>query len=369
MASIQKIKSTLTGDIAYRVQVRVKGREPQSKTFPNKKEAEMWASSTEAAIREGRNFPHMKAMRTPFADVVARYRESILKGTKRAEKYDQHLEWWLNKFHGKTLGEITSDIIAEARDELAAGTYTRAKPKTNREGRVTIPKAYKRSGSTVNRYLGTLSHVFTVAMKEWRLVDRNPVADISKKKESRGRVRFLSDDEREALLAACERSDWPLLRPLVLLAISTGARRSELINLKWADVDLKQNRAIVHDTKNGDSRVLPLVGKALEAIREVKLQNSARSEYVFPQPSGFPGPFVHFEAHWYAALQVAGIQNMRFHDLRHTTASYLAQQGASLLEIADTLGHRTMAMVKRYSHLAQSHKVSVIEKMAKNRGL
>jgi integrase len=155
----------------------------------------------------------------------------------------------------------------------------------------------------------------------------------------------------------------------VLLAISTGARRGELVRLKWTDVDLKNARAIVHDTKNGDPRVLPLVGKALPALRELKLQGSALSEWVFPQPSGFPGPFESFDAHWYAALKAAAIEDFRFHDLRHTCASYLASQGATLLEIADTLGHRTMQMVQRYAHLAQSHKVAAIEKMAKERGL
>jgi integrase len=153
----------------------------------------------------------------------------------------------------------------------------------------------------------------------------------------------------------------------VLLAISTGARRGELIRLKWADVDLKAQRAIVNETKNGERRTLPLVGKALEALCE--LQGPGDNEYVFPQPSGFPGPYESFDAHWYAALEQACILDMRFHDLRHTTASYLAQQGASLLEIADTLGHKTLSMVKRYSHLAQSHKVSVIERMAKEKGL
>ena len=156
---------------------------------------------------------------------------------------------------------------------------------------------------------------------------------------------------------------------MVALAISTGARRGELIHLKWSDIDLKANRATVQDTRNGDPRVLPLVGKSLEALREMKLQGSAKSEFVFPQPSGFPGPYEHFDQHWYDALEAAGIANLRFHDLRHTTASYLAQQGASLLEIADTLGHRTMSLVKRYSHLAQSHKVSVIERMAREKDL
>ena len=89
-----------------------------------------------------------------------------------------------------------------------------------------------------------------------------------------------------------------------------------------------------------------------------------RSEYVFPQPSGFPGPYEYFDAHWHAASKAAGIEDMRFHDLRHTTASMLAvQEKASLLEIADVLGHKTLAMVKRYSHLVVDHKAKVIDRL------
>jgi len=369
MASIQKLVSPLTAEVSYRAQVRVRGYPVQSKTFPNKKEATQWANSLEAAIRENRFFPQAKASRTTFAEVVERYRSSMLNDSNWGKKFDQNLEWWLNQFSGLTLSEITPDRVASARDELATGTYVRGKSYKNKKGELIEPKRYKRSGATVNRYLATLSKLFSIAMKEWRLCERNPVADISKKKEGRGRTRFLTDEERESLLAACQQSAWPPLYALVLLAISTGARRGELINLKWTEIDLKNNRAAVLDSKNGDPRILPLVGKALDAIRELKLNNSARSEYVFAQPSGFPGPFVHFDSHWYAALELADIKDMRFHDLRHTTASYLAQQGASLLEIADTLGHRTMQMVKRYAHLAQSHKVTAIEKMAKEKGL
>lgn len=371
MASIQRVVSPLTNEISYRAQVRVKGHATQGKTFPNKKEAQQWANSIEAAIRENRYFPHAKASRTLFVDLIERYRADVLPQLKASGRpaRERHLNWWKNRFMGKTVGEITSDIVAEARDELAKGSYVRGKERKSKTGAVISPKEYKRSGATANRYIAALSHVFTIAIKEWRLADRNPVRDVSKKKEGRGRVRFLSDEERDELFKSCRASDWSMLFTLVVLAITTGARRGELINLKWTDVDLKKARAIVHDTKNGESRTLPLVGKALEALREAKLNNSAKSEYVFPQPSGFPGPYLGFDAHWYAALDAAAIEDMRFHDLRHTTASYLAQQGASLLEIADTLGHKTMSMVKRYAHLAQSHKVSAIERMAKEKGL
>jgi integrase len=211
--------------------------------------------------------------------------------------------------------------------------------------------------------------VLSFAVKERRLLDRNPVGDISRKKESRGRTRFLSDVERGALLDACANSGWPTLRTLVLLAITTGARRGELLSLRWSDVDLKAGRALVRETKNGEQRTLPLAGKALEALRELKLQGSARSEHVFLQPSGLPGPYEHFDAHWYAALETAAIADFHFHDLRHTTASMLAAQGASLLEIADVLGHKTLAMVKRYSHLVVDHKAKVIERLVIAKGL
>ena len=370
MASIQRVESPLTGSISYRAQVRVKGRPALSETFPNRKEAKDWAASVEAAIREGRHFPHMRAKRMTFAGLADRYRTSVLADVKALSKAtrEQHLKWFAEFFLGQTVAEITPDRVAEARDALAAETFSRGKVRTLK-GKEVPPKAYKRSGATVNRYLATLSHMFTMGVREWRLIDRNPIRDITKKKEARGRVRFLSNDERESLLKACANCAWKPLHTLVLLAISTGARRGELINLTWSNLDLKTARATVYETKNGETRVLPLVGRALEALRELKLQGSAKSEFVFPAPSNFPEPYTNFDSVWYDTLRAAHIENFRFHDLRHTCASYLASQGASLLEIADVLGHKTMSMVKRYSHLAQSHKVTAIEKMATERGL
>ncbi len=370
MASIQRITSPLTGETRYRVQVRVKGRPSQSETFPNIKEAKSWAASLETAAREDRNFPHLRARRTKFSALTERYRTTVLVDMPELaqQRREQHLAFWNKKFEGRTLAEITPEAIAEVRDELAIGTFTRGKVHTVRR-RTVAPKAYKRTGATVNRYLATLSRLFTIASREWQLTDRNPVRMISKKKEARARVRFLSDAERTVLLKACEDSRWPALHTLVLLALSTGARRGELINLKWKDLDLKDARAIIPRTKNGDARTLPLVGKALAALRALKLKGSALSPWVFQQPSGLPGPYANFDDHWRTALKESGIEEFRFHDLRHSCASCLAAQGSSLLEIADTLGHRSMAMVKRYAHLTQTHKVAALEKMAQERGL
>jgi integrase len=380
MASIQRIKSPLTGSISYRVQVRVKGRPAQSETFPNQLEAKRWGAATETAIREGKHFPHLKAGKTTFAALVDRYNESVLKDAKPKAQLNakKQLKWWNERFVGLTLADMTPERIAEARDALSEECFTRGIERTNKvTGVVTPPNEFKRTAATVNKYMSVLSRMFNLAVREWRLMDRNPAADVSKKKEPRGRIRFLTDDERTRLLEACGRSNWKGLRALVLLAISTGARRGELINLTWDDIDRKVargkheppiGRAIVRETKNGEPRVLPLVGKALEAVRALKLQGSAKNDCVFAQPSGLPGPYVHFDQCWQDALIAAQIKNFRFHDLRHTTASYLAAQGASLLEIADTLGHKTLAMVRRYAHLAQNHKVGAIERMVKGRG-
>jgi integrase len=381
MASIQSIKSPLTGAISYRVQVRVKGRPALSETFPNKLEAKKWGAATETAIREGKHFPHLKAGKTTFAALVTRYTENVLNEAKAKARINtgKQLMWWSDRFAGMTLADMTPDRIAEARDALAAETFSRGKEHEDKKtGIVTPPKQFKRTAATINKYMSVLSRMFNLAVREWRLMDRNPAADISKKKEPRGRIRFLTDDERTKLLEACGNSDWKALQALVLLAISTGARRGELINLKWSDVELKlprpdnepaAGRALVRESKNGEARVLPLAGRALEALKMLKLQGSAKNEYVFAQLSGLPGPYVHFDQYWQDALTAAEIKNFRFHDLRHTTASMLAAQGASLLEIADVLGHKTLAMVKRYSHLAQSHKVAAIERMVAAKGL
>jgi len=108
---------------------------------------------------------------------------------------------------------------------------------------------------------------------------------------------------------------------------------------------------------------------SFEALRTLERTNRGRSRFVFPSRDEPDRPYAAFDGLWYGALARAGIADFRIHDLRHTCASYLASQGASLLEIADVLGHRTMAMVKRYSHLAQEHKTSVIERMTRARGL
>ena len=214
MASIQRIKSPLTGVISYRAQVRVKGRPTKSETFPNKKEAQNWASGLESAIRENRQHPHLAGGKKSFAESAKRYLDTVVNEAKDLATRKMHLEWFAEQFIGLTLAEITRINVAAARDALAREKFTRGKDELNDDGTVkAAANEYQRSGATINRYLATLSHMLNVAKKEWRLIDRNPVSDISKKKESRGRTRFLSEVERTRLLEACKANGWPQLHP------------------------------------------------------------------------------------------------------------------------------------------------------------
>ncbi len=185
---------------------------------------------------------------------------------------------------------------------------------------------------------------------------------IKKPTEPRGRVRFLDDDERERLLKACRESDNEWLYLCVILALSTGMRQGELMGLKWPDVNLKDGFIILHETKNGERRRVPIAGLALELLRDHSKVRRLDTPLLFPgrknpdQPISLRKPFE-------TALKRAEITDFHWHDLRHCTASYLAMGGASLAEIAEILGHKTLQMVKRYSHLSDGHVSNVVASM------
>jgi integrase len=153
--------------------------------------------------------------------------------------------------------------------------------------------------------MAALSHAFTMTVKEWGWLEDSPLRRVTKPKEPRGRVRFLSDDERERLLDACRVSDNPYLYPVVVLALSTGARKMEILRLRIRDVDCQRQVITLHATKNGERRVLPLQGHALELVQNHAKIRRIDSPFVFPSRNG-KKPFDIRRA-WEAALKKAGI--------------------------------------------------------------
>lgn len=273
----------------------------------------------------------------------------------------QRIAWWVDRLGQRPAASITDDDVFAGLEELLT-TPARYYAGVDADGRkIFRVRAEKRSKSTINRYHVALGALFSWAIKRRRMPKgwENPCAKIERLREPAGVVRFLSDDERERLLTACRASSWPQLYLLVLLAITTGARRSELLHLRWSDIDLERGCARACTTKNGDSRVLPLTAAA---IAELQLRQGRPAALVFASRARPQKPFS-FEEAWRATRKAAKLPGFRFHDLRHTCASYLAQNGASLLEIADVMGHRQLAMTKRYAHLTINSKASLVNRV------
>lgn len=370
MANIEK-RITQDGKTSYRVKVRLKGYPAQSATFDRLTDAKKWASATESAIREGRHFKTAESKKHTLADLIDRYVREVLPSKRGKTAIDQtaQLGWWRQALGAYALADVTPALLSEYRGKLASEPLP-SPAKSPATG--TAPKY--RSSATVVRYMAALSHAFTVAVKEWGWLEDSPMRKVSKPKEPRGRVRFLSDDERARLLEACRESRNPMLYPVVVLALSTGMRQGEIMGLYWRDpknppehrawgvVDLNAGRITLHLTKNGERRVVPLVGHALEQVRELAKVRRLDTGLLFPGKAE-PGEPIDLRQPWEKALEKADIHDFRFHDLRHSAASYLAMNGASLAEIAETLGHKTLQMVKRYSHLSEAHTASVVERM------
>jgi len=344
MATIEK-RISASGKTTWRVRVRKLNGPPLSKSFARKIDAEEWARGIEHKIDVGDHVPNAEARKRTLAEAIDRYLEVTLpraKHRKNASEQTRLLEWWKAELGTRALVNISPATIAEARDKLSR---TR-----NRAGK-------QITGSTVNRYVTALSGVLTVTQKEYGWLQRNPARNVTRLADSKGRERFLSDTERLHLLEVAESSHFTALAPIIRLALATGARKSELMNLQWTGVDLDRRVVRFLDTKNGDSRTVPLAQSAVEVLKAWKVGRDTRGAV-------FPFPITSLDVAWRAAREIADLRDVRFHDLRHSAASYLAMSGASLMDIAAILGHRTLAMVKRYSHLSEQHTTAAVDRMA-----
>ena len=224
--------------------------------------------------------------------------------------------------------------------------------------------AQRCSPGSVRRYMACLSAVLTAGVSEYEWLDINPLSKVRKPPLPAGRTRFLSEEERHRLLEACQQSTQPALYPLVMLALSTGARKSEIRYLRWSDVDLQRGVLRLLRTKNGEHRVVPLVGVSEVLLRAWACLPHRETDWVFPGNTG-ASPLDCMAA-WYTACRRARLHNFHFHDLRHTTASYLAMSGATLREIAEVLGHKHIQQTLKYTHLIPAHTRGVIERMAEH---
>lgn len=383
MASIRE-RIDANGKKSYHVQVRLQGFPPQTKSFDSKTLAKQWAQHVEGELRAGRYMPHARAQKRTVKDLLEEYRTRVLIPLKPKRVRDQgpQLDWWIEKLGHYSLADITPAIIGRARDDLLTTPIpSKAKPdstpkKTTADGEDAAKEPRMRAPATVLRYMALLSHSFNVAVKEWEWLPASPMARVKKPKVSNARVRYLNADELDRLRVAAVQSANRFLAPAIEMAVCTGMRQGELMNLRWRDIQFTADDqgalVLLEQTKNGDRRGVPLTGSGLAAVLTLRAEHARThggkvdsATLLFPgltKPDKPTKP-IELRSAWHTALKAANIENFRWHDLRHTTASFMAMEGATAPEIAEVLGHRDLQMVKRYAHLSKAHISKVLERM------
>lgn len=210
------------------------------------------------------------------------------------------------------------------------------------------------SPASVNRELACLKHMYSMAI-EWEMIKSNPAKMVKLLKEPSGRIRYLKPEEVNALLDECADH----IKPIVVVAINTGMRKSEILSLKWRDVDLENKKITIINTKNNESRVIP-INKTLYNELAPLLKNS-KSEYVLLGKDGCP--IGDFKKGFTSALKRAKIEDFRFHDLRHTFGSQMVMQNVNIRTLQQIMGHKTIKMTMRYSHLSPEYVQEAMNKL------
>ena len=314
MASI-----TNRGPYQWQVKIRRKGYPVQSKTFETEDDAKKWARMVESEMDRGIFTSLSKAEKTTLKEALEQYGKEITPGKKGAKQEKSRINILSNSALGpRFLASIRGADVAKYRDE----------------------RLQNRSPITVNNELILLSHLFTVARKESDMEGlKNPVSDIRKPKQPAGRDRRLHPGEEEKLLASASLQ----LKPMIILALETAMRLGELVSLRWDNIDLTRRVAHLSETKNDASRTVPLSTRAAATLKALPHRLDGR---VFVYSAN------HTASHAFSDLvNKLKIEDLRFHDLRHEATSRLFEKGLNPMEVASITGHKTLQMLKRYTHL------------------
>lgn len=348
MGSIREVTKK-NGEKSYHAEVRLRGSPPQRKVYRTKTRAKEWIQDTEAAIRDGRFKNQSVSRKHTVANLIDRFTaHSIPKHPIYYAKKVQLLNRWKEELGHLLLSELSPSHIAVVRDKLLTET--------------TFKKAV-RSSSTVNRYLSAFSKVLSVAVKEWGWLETNPILKISKPKESRGRDRFLTQEEIHRLLKACKESTTPHLHAIVALAIFTGMRYGEIVKLHWKDINFDLGFITLQQTKNGDKRIIPITNETVRILQSCPSYGNAMEEPIFKSRKRTSSTLpLSIRKSFAKALQVSNIKDFKFHDLRHTAASHLAMNKATQGELMAILGHKSPQMTRRYAHYSQSHLQDLLQR-------
>jgi integrase len=305
------------------------------KDFELKKDADAWRGKIDAAKKENRYhdvFDVKVESQITFNELADRYVE-IYGGQKSFYTKRYMLKMAREYFGEKRLSKITYLDLETWRNKRKATCTIAGKP---------------RSDASTNREMALISHILNKAI-EWGMLETSPFKKGKRLmfKENNQRLRFLTDGEVEALLNASS----PHLKPIVEVALLTGMRRGELLSLKWEQI--RNGFIYLTETKSGKARQIPINDRLAEVFREVRQENQLKSPYVFADSKG--RRYYEVKRSFASACRKAGIEDFRFHDLRHTFASHLVMKGVSLKAVQELLGHADLKMTMRYAHLSKAH--------------
>ena len=305
----------------------------QSTSTRSKKLAREILAKQKVLVAENRHMDVKKVPKTTFYELCDRYWK--LDGKQKRMKGLSHmLEIWKRWFGNLPVKEMDQQKVEKFLVERM--------------------EEKRLSPATRNRHLAHLSSMFNKG-KEWGLVTENPAQGIKPLRENGARTRFLDGDEIQQLLAASSEN----FRPILITALHTGMRKGEILKLIWSDVDFRNRIITVQDSKSGKKRMIPMDDTVYETLRV--LPSRFKKGYVFPSPVGKGKPLYDCRKQFSNAVKQAGIHNFRFHDLRHTFASHLVMSGVDLMTVKELLGHATLTITIRYSHLAPDHRMKAIK--------
>lgn len=312
----------------WQAQVRRQGHDPVSKSFINRKDAEVWVRDVERRMDQGEMVPTKQAAdKRTFGDLLTVYRDTLTPGKK--SEYTETCR--INKLLRNPIADVmavklTTERIASYRDKRLAEV----------------------SGETTRQDLVLMRRVFEVARKEWGLkITVNPVDDVRKPSPAKPRTRRVLFSDLRAIASALKTFRNPLMREVILFALATGMRRGEILRMEWKHIDWKQSVLTIPVTKNGHPRIIPLTRRAIRILSGLAATRGAAT-VVFPISANA------VRLSWQRLQAKAKLDDLRFHDMRHEAVSRFFEAGLSLPEVALISGHRDPKMLMRYTHLEAS---------------
>ncbi len=319
---------------SWRVQIRRRNHPPQFKAFDTRADAEAWARQVESEMDRGAFVSRVEAEKTSIAELLDRYKREITPGKRSSRVEEYTLKRLRSAFGCLPIARLRPQDVAAFRDQRIAQGL---------------------AGGTVIKDLNTLSHVIQTARREWGInLPDNPVKLITRPKVAPGRQRRLEPGEEAALLAGCKASGATALPLMFQLALETAMRRGELLGLEWKHIDLERRIAFLPHTKNGESRYVPLSTKAVAILTDYPRSEGGKVFHQWSRPDSF-------ENAWRRVVEKLKLVDFRFHDLRHEATSRFFERGLNLMQVAAITGHKTLQMLKRYTHLRAEDLVSLLK--------